>query len=250
MEEIPTGCPTAVDHVALVTKCLFFPVNQESLAVICAGFDVIPPPQTPLPISVLIASHEFDSEQIPDLTKDIYIQDIHCVGSLCKLYFRELPNPLLTYQLYEKFSVSMRQMWGTSPFSGASASRAEKTWKLGLPLQEAGPAFHTLPSLSALRQLGFLEPSEGCITKIPSLTLCCPHSRFHPAIPEGAGSALGSEGPFLSSLLTGAFVPCATLCWFHLWGPGRRSLAQFPCFAGIPVLFAISQEWDEKQMIL
>lgn len=50
--------------------------------------------------------HEFDSEQIPDLTKDVYIQDIHCVGSLCKLYFRELPNPLLTYQLYEKFSVS------------------------------------------------------------------------------------------------------------------------------------------------
>uniref|UniRef100_A0A8C8A2B9 Rho-GAP domain-containing protein n=1 Tax=Otus sunia TaxID=257818 RepID=A0A8C8A2B9_9STRI len=50
------------------------------------------------------SSHEFDSEQIPDLTKDIYIQDIHCVGSLCKLYFRELPNPLLTYQLYEKFS--------------------------------------------------------------------------------------------------------------------------------------------------
>uniref|UniRef100_A0A8C5JJ27 Rho GTPase activating protein 32 n=1 Tax=Junco hyemalis TaxID=40217 RepID=A0A8C5JJ27_JUNHY len=51
----------------------------------------------------------FDSEQIPDLTKDIYIQDIHCVGSLCKLYFRELPNPLLTYQLYEKFSVSALQ---------------------------------------------------------------------------------------------------------------------------------------------
>ncbi|XP_037836465.1 zona pellucida-like domain-containing protein 1 [Kryptolebias marmoratus] len=52
----------------------------------------------------LLSWHEFDSEQIPDLTKDVYIQDIHCVGSLCKLYFRELPNPLLTYQLYEKFS--------------------------------------------------------------------------------------------------------------------------------------------------
>uniref|UniRef100_A0A8C4YRF5 Rho GTPase-activating protein 32 n=1 Tax=Gopherus evgoodei TaxID=1825980 RepID=A0A8C4YRF5_9SAUR len=52
----------------------------------------------------LCKGHEFDSEQIPDLTKDVYIQDIHCVGSLCKLYFRELPNPLLTYQLYEKFS--------------------------------------------------------------------------------------------------------------------------------------------------
>lgn len=56
--------------------------------------------------SLSFIRHEFDSEQIPDLTKDVYIQDIHCVGSLCKLYFRELPNPLLTYQLYEKFSVS------------------------------------------------------------------------------------------------------------------------------------------------
>uniref|UniRef100_A0A6Q2ZA42 Rho GTPase activating protein 33 n=1 Tax=Esox lucius TaxID=8010 RepID=A0A6Q2ZA42_ESOLU len=51
--------------------------------------------------------HEFDSENIPDLTKDMYMQDIHCVGSLCKLYFRELPNPLLTYQLYDKFAVKM-----------------------------------------------------------------------------------------------------------------------------------------------
>lgn len=57
-------------------------------------------------VSSSFSRHEFDSEQIPDLTKDVYIQDIHCVGSLCKLYFRELPNPLLTYQLYEKFSVS------------------------------------------------------------------------------------------------------------------------------------------------
>uniref|UniRef100_A0A672RB68 Rho GTPase-activating protein 32 n=1 Tax=Sinocyclocheilus grahami TaxID=75366 RepID=A0A672RB68_SINGR len=48
--------------------------------------------------------HEFDSEHVPDLTKDNYVQDIHSLGSLCKLYFRELPNPLLTYQLYEKFS--------------------------------------------------------------------------------------------------------------------------------------------------
>ncbi|XP_038065145.1 rho GTPase-activating protein 32-like isoform X2 [Patiria miniata] len=44
---------------------------------------------------------EFDSEKIPDLTQ--YEKDIHCVSSVCKLYFRELPNPLLTYQLYKKF---------------------------------------------------------------------------------------------------------------------------------------------------
>ncbi|XP_062394653.1 rho GTPase-activating protein 33 isoform X2 [Sardina pilchardus] len=54
--------------------------------------------------------HEFDSENVPDLTKEVYMQDIHCVGSLCKLYFRELPNPLLTYQLYDKFADCMGEM--------------------------------------------------------------------------------------------------------------------------------------------
>ena len=46
---------------------------------------------------------EFDGEKIPDLTS--YEKDIHCMTSVVKLYFRELPNPLLTYQLYEKFEV-------------------------------------------------------------------------------------------------------------------------------------------------
>ncbi|XP_074709652.1 rho GTPase-activating protein 30 [Strix uralensis] len=47
---------------------------------------------------------EFDGDRCPDLQKDVYLQDIHCVSSLCKAYFRELPNPLLTYQLYDKFA--------------------------------------------------------------------------------------------------------------------------------------------------
>ncbi|XP_039770278.1 rho GTPase-activating protein 31 [Ornithorhynchus anatinus] len=47
---------------------------------------------------------EFVSDQCPDLRREVYLQDIHCVGSLCKLYFRELPNPLLTYDLYHKFT--------------------------------------------------------------------------------------------------------------------------------------------------
>ncbi|ROL44369.1 Rho GTPase-activating protein 31 [Anabarilius grahami] len=47
---------------------------------------------------------EFCSELCPDLTREVYLQDIHCVGSLCKLYFRELPIPLLTYELYKKFT--------------------------------------------------------------------------------------------------------------------------------------------------
>lgn len=47
---------------------------------------------------------EFESDGNPELNKDLYLQDIHCVSSLCKAYFRELPNPLLTYQLYDKFA--------------------------------------------------------------------------------------------------------------------------------------------------
>ncbi|XP_056125576.1 rho GTPase-activating protein 30 [Rhinichthys klamathensis goyatoka] len=47
---------------------------------------------------------EFDSEGSPDLNKDVYLQDIHCVSSVCKAYFRELPNPLLTYELYDRFA--------------------------------------------------------------------------------------------------------------------------------------------------
>lgn len=45
-------------------------------------------------------------ERKPDLRRDVYLQDIHCVSSLCKAYFRELPDPLLTYRLYDKFAVS------------------------------------------------------------------------------------------------------------------------------------------------
>lgn len=50
---------------------------------------------------------DFETDGTPDLNKDLYLQDIHCVSSLCKAYFRELPNPLLTYQLYDKFAVSI-----------------------------------------------------------------------------------------------------------------------------------------------
>ncbi|XP_056011649.1 uncharacterized protein LOC125678137 isoform X3 [Ostrea edulis] len=50
----------------------------------------------------------FDEDRVPDLTEEIYLQDIHCISSLLKMYFRELPNPLLTYQLYDKFADAVR----------------------------------------------------------------------------------------------------------------------------------------------
>nr|XP_045581735.1 GTPase-activating protein CdGAPr-like isoform X3 [Procambarus clarkii] len=52
----------------------------------------------------------FDEDRIPDLYgDDSIVQDIHCVSSVLKMYFRELPNPLLTYQLYEKFVAAVMQ---------------------------------------------------------------------------------------------------------------------------------------------
>uniref|UniRef100_A0A2H8TGS3 GTPase-activating protein CdGAPr n=1 Tax=Melanaphis sacchari TaxID=742174 RepID=A0A2H8TGS3_9HEMI len=46
----------------------------------------------------------FDEDRVPALWEDESIrQDIHSVASLLKLYFRELPNPLCTYQLYDSF---------------------------------------------------------------------------------------------------------------------------------------------------
>ncbi|KAJ7373464.1 Rho GTPase-activating protein 32 [Desmophyllum pertusum] len=50
----------------------------------------------------------FDGDEPPDLLKDCYIRDIHCISSLLKMYFRELPNPLLTYHLYDKFVAAIQ----------------------------------------------------------------------------------------------------------------------------------------------
>ncbi|XP_074652867.1 uncharacterized protein LOC141907189 [Tubulanus polymorphus] len=50
----------------------------------------------------------FDENRIPELTEEEYLQDIHCISSLLKMYFRELPNPLLTYQLYDKFASAVQ----------------------------------------------------------------------------------------------------------------------------------------------
>eukprot|EP00794_Sanderia_malayensis_P011263 gene11263-12443_t len=51
----------------------------------------------------------FDNEEPPNLTEIRYIHDIHCISSLLKTYFRELPNPLLTYELYDKFLAALRK---------------------------------------------------------------------------------------------------------------------------------------------
>nr|XP_033797851.1 rho GTPase-activating protein 31 [Geotrypetes seraphini] len=81
---------------------------------------------------------EFGSDQCPDLTREIYLQDIHCVGSLCKLYFRELPNPLLTYELYKKFTEAV-----------SCAAEGEQLSRMQNVIQELPPShYRTLEYLS------------------------------------------------------------------------------------------------------
>ncbi|XP_041734380.2 rho GTPase-activating protein 32-like isoform X1 [Coregonus clupeaformis] len=100
--------------------------------------------------------HEFDSEQIPDLSRDVFNQDIHSVGSLCKLYFRELPNPLLTYQLYERFSEAV-----------SAATDEERLVKIHNVIQQLPPPhYRTLEFLMRhLSQLATFSPITNMHTK-------------------------------------------------------------------------------------
>ncbi|XP_069390441.1 rho GTPase-activating protein 32-like isoform X3 [Paralichthys olivaceus] len=100
--------------------------------------------------------HEFDSEQIPDLSRDVFRQDIHSVGSLCKLYFRELPNPLLTYQLYDRFSEAV-----------SAATDEERLVKIHNVIQQLPPPhYRTLEFLMRhLSNLATFSPITSMHTK-------------------------------------------------------------------------------------
>lgn len=56
----------------------------------------------------------FDEEQVPDMINSDVRQDIHAMSSLLKMYFRELPNPLCTYQLYDKFVEAIQSIGDVS----------------------------------------------------------------------------------------------------------------------------------------
>ncbi|XP_031729393.1 rho GTPase-activating protein 32 isoform X1 [Anarrhichthys ocellatus] len=100
--------------------------------------------------------HEFDSEQVPDLSRDVFKQDIHSVGSLCKLYFRELPNPLLTYQLYDRFSEAV-----------SAATDEERLVKIHNVIQQLPPPhYRTLEYLMRhLSNLATFSPVTNMHTK-------------------------------------------------------------------------------------
>ncbi|XP_062895228.1 rho GTPase-activating protein 30-like isoform X2 [Mobula hypostoma] len=74
---------------------------------------------------------EFDTEKTVDLSKEVYLQDIHCVSSLCKAYFRQLPNPLLIYRLYDKFADAVN-----------TQMEADRLLKIRQVLQELPPSHY------------------------------------------------------------------------------------------------------------
>lgn len=145
--------------------------------------------------------HEFDSERIPELSGPAFLQDIHSVSSLCKLYFRELPNPLLTYQLYGKFSVSRGA--GETEEEGAGVRPAQppscpcaltgshvRAWGGGTP--GAGPRCHPAAAPTALQvnqegQGRAWRAPKGVETQVFSLRSC-------PQDPGVPAEALGPHG--------------------------------------------------------
>uniref|UniRef100_A0A8C2Z0T7 Rho GTPase activating protein 32a n=1 Tax=Cyclopterus lumpus TaxID=8103 RepID=A0A8C2Z0T7_CYCLU len=108
--------------------------------------------------------HEFDSEQVPDLGRDVFRQDIHSVGSLCKLYFRELPNPLLTYQLYDGFSDAV-----------SAATDEERLVKIHNVIQQLPPPhYRTLEYLMRhLSHLATFSPITNMHTKNLAIVWAC-----------------------------------------------------------------------------
>ena len=55
----------------------------------------------------------FDEDRLPDLYEDrLVLQDIHSVSSLLKMYFRELPDPVCTFSLYDQFVAAIQGSQG------------------------------------------------------------------------------------------------------------------------------------------
>ncbi|RVE51590.1 hypothetical protein evm_003722 [Chilo suppressalis] len=93
----------------------------------------------------------FDAGTAPDLTAPAVTRDPHAVPSLLKMYFRELPNPLCTYQLYESFVQAVQQ-------DEANKLKAVRDTVVKLP----PPHYRTLSYLMRhLRRISLLGDKTG-----------------------------------------------------------------------------------------
>ncbi|XP_013176425.1 PREDICTED: GTPase-activating protein CdGAPr isoform X3 [Papilio xuthus] len=99
----------------------------------------------------LRAAFDAAGDTPPDLAPPLQ-RDPHALASLLKMYFRELPNPLCTYQLYESFVSAVQQP------DEAARLRAMRDTVVKLP----PPHYRTLSYLMRhLRRVSLLSAATG-----------------------------------------------------------------------------------------
>ncbi|XP_037958506.1 GTPase-activating protein CdGAPr isoform X2 [Teleopsis dalmanni] len=127
----------------------------------------------------------FDEERIPDLGNPEMKQDIHAVSSLLKMYFRELPNPLCTYQLYDNFVEAIQ-----AKSESNERLRLMKETVLKLP----PPHYRTLKYLSEhLNKISQHAARTGMTDKNLAI-VWAPNLLRSPALESGGVAALRGVG--------------------------------------------------------
>ncbi|XP_050315828.1 GTPase-activating protein CdGAPr isoform X2 [Anthonomus grandis grandis] len=106
----------------------------------------------------------FDEDRVPDLHTEDILKDIHSVASLLKMYFRELPNPLCTYQLYQSF---VNAVQGCSTAIRNSETDHERLLKMREAVQKLPPPhYRTLDYLMRhLARVANHSSSTGMTTR-------------------------------------------------------------------------------------
>lgn len=134
----------------------------------------------------------FDEERVPDLTQPEIRQDIHAMSSLLKMYFRELPNPLCTYQLYENFVEAIQA-------KGDSSERAKLMKEAVQKLPP--PHYRTLKYLSEhLNRIGYHSARTGMTDRNLAI-VWAPNLLRSPALESGGVAALRGVG--VQAVVTG-----------------------------------------------
>ncbi|VDM95000.1 unnamed protein product [Thelazia callipaeda] len=132
----------------------------------------------------------FDSGHLPDLSDDTILKDIHSVSSLLKQYFRQLPNPLFTFELYPDF---------ISAYETTDEKQVERFKDIigRLPCEHYRTAKYLIRHLSKLCQCTHLTDMNSknlAIVWAPNLFRC------PPCIDDGTGSNGGSDSSLLQGL--------------------------------------------------
>ncbi|XP_033759219.1 uncharacterized protein LOC117341471 isoform X2 [Pecten maximus] len=140
----------------------------------------------------------FDEDRVPDLTTDVYLQDIHSISSLLKMYFRELPNPLLTYQLYNKFADAVRD-------------EDNKLWKIHDVVQQLPPPhYRTLEYLMRhLAKVAAYGPDTGMHSK--NLAIVWAPNLLRSKELETGGGAAALQGVGIQAVVTECLILYADL---------------------------------------